>query len=169
MSNSSGRTKNDWPVGIGSAKTRIFRSRFSSWPDGGRSSHPAAGCKSGNLARMIGLSRETTSRLLSRLKAGKILYWTHSTGVIQNLPALRKWPKPGSAKCPRNATRSRPACSELPPFCRRECDLSHSQNQSSVIRRCWRESPAGEGSMWRTTRCGLREVACSAQLDFLSR
>ncbi len=35
-----------------------------------------------DLARMIGISRETTSRLLSRLKEGKILYWTHSGLVI---------------------------------------------------------------------------------------
>ncbi|MGB2621315.1 MAG: helix-turn-helix domain-containing protein [Candidatus Acidiferrum sp.] len=58
------------------------------------------GASQEDLARMIGLSRETTSRLLSRLKAGKILYWTHSTGVIQNLPALEKMAEAGIGQMP---------------------------------------------------------------------
>jgi CRP-like cAMP-binding protein len=59
------------------------------------------GANQEDLARMIGLSRETTSRLLSRLKAGRILYWAHSTLVIQNLPALEKMSEAGIAQVPK--------------------------------------------------------------------
>ena len=47
---------------------------------------------------MIGISRETASRMLSRLKEGNILYWTHSALVIQDLPALEKIARAGRGK-----------------------------------------------------------------------
>jgi len=59
------------------------------------------GASQEDLAGMIGLSRETTSRLLSRLKAGNILYWAHSTLVIQNLPALEKMSEAGIGRMPK--------------------------------------------------------------------
>jgi CRP-like cAMP-binding protein len=46
------------------------------------------GASQEDLAGMVGLSRETTSRILSRLKMRQILYWKHSTLVIQDLAAL---------------------------------------------------------------------------------
>jgi CRP-like cAMP-binding protein len=58
------------------------------------------GANQEDLARMIGLSRETTSRVLSRLKAGKILYWASSTLVIQNLAALQKTAEVGIGRAP---------------------------------------------------------------------
>lgn len=43
-----------------------------------------------DLAQMVGLSRETASRLLSRLKKRRVLAWKRSTLVIHNWGALRK-------------------------------------------------------------------------------
>lgn len=58
------------------------------------------GASQEDLARMIGISRETASRMLSRLKEGNILYWTHSAIVIQDLPALEKIASAGRGKLP---------------------------------------------------------------------
>lgn len=43
-----------------------------------------------DLAQMVGLSRETASRLLSRFKKRQILDWKHSTLEIRNWDALQK-------------------------------------------------------------------------------
>jgi CRP/FNR family transcriptional regulator len=43
------------------------------------------------VARMIGTSRETVARLLSRLKRKRLLDWQRSTLIIRDVSALRKW------------------------------------------------------------------------------
>lgn len=46
------------------------------------------GGKQEDLAQMVGLCRETTSRLLARLKQRQILDWDYSTLVVRNWSAL---------------------------------------------------------------------------------
>ncbi len=48
------------------------------------------GVRQEDLAQMVGLSRETASRLLSRFKKRQILNWKHSTLEIRNWVALQK-------------------------------------------------------------------------------
>ena len=57
--------------------------------DNGASVH-LQGAKQEDLAQMVGLCRETTSRALSRLKQRQILDWGHSTLVVWDWDALQK-------------------------------------------------------------------------------
>jgi CRP/FNR family transcriptional regulator len=57
--------------------------------DNGASVH-LLGAKQEDLALMVRLCRETTSRALSRLKRRQILDWGHSTLVVRNWDALQK-------------------------------------------------------------------------------
>jgi len=61
-----------------------------------------AGVTQDDLAHMLGVSRETTSRLLSRFRKRHVLQWERSTLLIRDWRALRRLAAPAPTK---NATR----------------------------------------------------------------
>jgi len=66
-----------------------------------------AGAKQEDLAQMVGLSRETASRLLSRLKKKQVLIWKRSTLIVRDWNAVERLLEP-SETSPRGDNRRGP-------------------------------------------------------------